>query len=327
MNKVPDFLTAEQISEAVGGIVHGDAKRKLFRLAFPRNAAPDSLVICLEDMNRERAIRSEAGAILLPLTLALPPHRTFIVTTMNLREALSRVIRLFADNGVLSNFPEEEPFLHETVIIGENVTIGKGASIGAHTVLENHAVIGQGVTIGTNCRIEASSILRDGVRVGNNVTIHSGAVIGGEGYMFSDEADAGLRIPSIGSVLIEDSAEIFENVTIARGILGDTVIGKGTKVDCQTHIGHDVIIGQHCRICAQCAIAGWAEIQNGVTLYGMCGVSNHVVIGKNATVYAFSVVTKDVSPLGKVSGNPATEHQEELKRNAFLRKLYKNRKG
>lgn len=322
-----DFLTAKQIAEAVDGIVQGNAQQRLFRLAFPRHATPDSLVICLEDMSRKKALHADAGAVLLPLALALPPGRTFIVTAMNMRKALFRVIRLFMESGMLPKPSGREPFLPETVVSGENVSIGQGTIIGAGTILGDHAVIGQNVAIGTNCRIGASSVLHDGIRIGNNVAIHSGAVIGGDGFIFFAEGEEMPRIPSIGSVVIENDVEIFENVTIARGILGDTVIGEGTRIDCQTHIGHDVVIGHRCRICAQCAIAGWAEIQDDATLYGMCGVGNHVVVGKAATVYAYSAATKDVRPYSAVSGNPAMKHQEELKRNAFLHRLYKHRKG
>ena len=327
MNGLHAFLTVGEVSKAVDGIVQGDADQKLFKLMFPSDATEDGLVICLEDMRRDSAIMAKAGAVLLPLTLGLPTNKTFIMTTMNMRDALFRVIRLFKEYGLLSKSYEAKPILHDTVIVGANVSIGKGTKVGAHTVIDDHVIIGQGVTIGENCKIEPGVILRDGVYLGNNSIIHSGTVIGGEGFMFSDEEGARLRIPSIGSVVIENHVEIFENTTIARGILGNTTIGYGTKLDCQTHIGHDVIIGHRCRVCARCSIAGWAELQDDVTLYGMCGVGNHVVVGKGATVYAASAVTKNIHPYTVVSGNPAMNHHEELKRNAFFRRFYKNQKG
>lgn len=327
MNSPKKCLTVEEIAKSVNGIVHGNGQREIYRLTFPRHATQDGLAICLEDMNVEEAIYSGAAAVMIPPKLMLPLDRTFITTSLNMREALYRVICLFLQQRLLIKTHETPPALHKTAVLGEAVVIGKGASVGARSILGNHVVLGQGVTVGSDCRIETGAIVHDNVCLGDRVVLHSGVVIGGDGYLFFKDTVGENKIPSIGSVLIQDDVEIWENVTVARGILGNTVIGNGTKIDCQTHIGHDVIIGRDCKICAQCAIAGWAEIQDSVTIYGMSGVTNRAIVGKSAIVQAVSAVTKNVRPGAAVSGNPATEHQKELKVKAFLHRLYKNGKG
>ena len=49
---------------------------------------------------------------------------------------------------------------------------------------------------------------------------------------------------SCGDVIIEDDVEIGAGCTIDRGVTASTVIGKGTKIDNQVHIGHDTSVGK-----------------------------------------------------------------------------------
>ena len=66
-------------------------------------------------------------------------------------------------------------------------------------------------------------------------------------------------------VILEDDVELGASCTIDRGVTGDTIIGKGTKIDNQVHVGHDTYIGKKCLIAAQTGIAGCNVIEGNVT--------------------------------------------------------------
>jgi len=62
--------------------------------------------------------------------------------------------------------------------------------------------------------------------------------------------------------------ELGANVTVDRGALGSTLIGKGTKVDNLVQIAHNVQIGEHCILIAQSGIAGSSKLGSYVILAG-----------------------------------------------------------
>ena len=68
------------------------------------------------------------------------------------------------------------------------------------------------------------------------------------------------HFPHIGGVLIEDDVYIGANACIDRGSLGDTIIGKGSKIDNLVHIAHNVNIGENVMIIANSMIAGSVNV-------------------------------------------------------------------
>src|SRR4029077_691274 len=101
-------------------------------------------------------------------------------------------------------------------------------------------------------------------------------------------------VPQIGNVIIRDDVEIGANVTIDRGALGPTVIGKGTKIDNLLQIGHNVVIGENCLVVAQAGIAGSTKLGNQVILGGQVGLAGHLKIGNKVSVSAQSGVMHDI---------------------------------
>jgi UDP-3-O-[3-hydroxymyristoyl] glucosamine N-acyltransferase len=106
-------------------------------------------------------------------------------------------------------------------------------------------------------------------------------------------------------VIIGDDVEIGAGVTIDRGALGSTVIGKGTKIDNLVQIAHNVEIGEHCLIVAQVGIAGSTKIGNYTVLAGQAGVAGHLKIGSQVTIGARSGVMTDIPDGQKWIGLPA----------------------
>jgi UDP-3-O-[3-hydroxymyristoyl] glucosamine N-acyltransferase len=115
--------------------------------------------------------------------------------------------------------------------------------------------------------------------------------------------------------------EIGAGCTINKGVSGDTVIGEGTKLDCQVHIGHDVVIGKRCLIAAQVGIGGNTRIGDEVVLYGQVGIAQNLVIGERAVILAKSGVSKNLPPGKTYFGYPAGEARGMYRELAALRHL------
>jgi len=183
--------------------------------------------------------------------------------------------------------------------VGERTIIGPGAvlSCGSH--------VGADCVIGDDAQLFPNVVLYDRTQIGRRVRIHAGAVIGGDGFGYVFHEGQHLKVPQIGNVVIEDDVEIGSNVTIDRGALGSTVIGKGTKIDNLVQIGHNSVLGEHCILCGQVGIAGSTRIGSQTTLAGQVGVAGHVSIGSRVTIGAQAGVMHNVPDGEKWLGSPA----------------------
>src|SRR5205085_2804736 len=134
--------------------------------------------------------------------------------------------------------------------------ISESATIGTGTVIQPGAFIGNNVVIGKNCLIHSNVSVYDHTEIGNDVIIHANTVIGSDAFYFKRRKDYYDKMLSCGRVIIHDRVEIGASCTIDKGVSGDTIIGEGTKIDNQVHIGHDTVIGKNCLFAAQVGIAG-----------------------------------------------------------------------
>ena len=124
-------------------------------------------------------------------------------------------------------------------------------------------------------------------------------------------------------MIIEDRVDIGAACTISKGVSGDTIIGEGSKLDCQVHIGHGVIVGKNCLFAAQVGIGGKTVIEDNVTLYGQVGVAQSIRIGAKAIVLAKSGVSKTLEGGKTYFGAPAIEARQYYREMAAVRMLAK----
>jgi UDP-3-O-[3-hydroxymyristoyl] glucosamine N-acyltransferase len=130
-------------------------------------------------------------------------------------------------------------------------------------------------------------------------------VIGSDGFGYVLDGAIHRKVPQIGNVIIGDDVEIGANVSIDRGALGSTSIGKGTKIDNQVHVAHNVEIGEHCILCGQVGIAGSAKLGNYVVLAGQVGIAGHLKIGNQVTVGSKAGVMHNIPDGQMWLGTPA----------------------
>lgn len=221
-----------------------------------------------------------------------------------------------------------------SAFIPDSCTIADSATI-AHGV-----VLGEGVVIGENCYIGANSVVEDNVHIGDGTTIHPlvyighscvvgkncevlpNTCIGSEGYGYAhDEKWNHYRIPHSGRVVLEDDVHVGANCSIDRGTIGDSLIGRGTKIDNQVHLAHNSVIGKNGLITAQFGMAGSSKIGNNFVTGGKTSVTGHITITDNVQLGGHSAVTKSITESGQYSGYPLQKMQDFLRTKAAMVKL------
>jgi UDP-3-O-[3-hydroxymyristoyl] glucosamine N-acyltransferase len=248
------------------------------------------------------------------------PYRAFIAVARELYPDALRACSLFEAKGVAPGaIVHPSAQIEDGVVVDPGAVIGPRAAIGAGTVIGPTAVIGPDVQIGRNCSIgPGASIIH--ALIGDGVIIHPGCRIGQDGFRFHTDGTGHTKVPQLGRVIVQDNVEIGAGTAIDRGAGGDTVIGEGTKIDNLVQIGHNVTVGRHCMIVAECGISGSVTLGDNVTLGGQVGIADHLTIGEGAMIGAKSGVVSNVPAGEKWLGFPAWPGREFLRATAALRK-------
>ena len=208
-----------------------------------------------------------------------------------------------------------EVYIGPQVVVQQGVEIGNGVCIHPHVVIYPDALIGKDTILHANCTIHERT------RICADCVIHSGAVIGAEGFGFVPTPTGFVKIEQSGYTVLEDGVEVGCNSAIDRPAVGETRIGRNTKIDNMVQIGHGCQIGAFCALAGQAAMAGGVKLGNGVILAGQVGIANQVKIGDRAIVSAQAGVHSDVAPREIVSGTPAMPHKTYLKVSAVFHRL------
>ena len=193
--------------------------------------------------------------------------------------------------------------------------------LGSGSVIQPGVHIGKQVEIGKNCIIHSGVVINDRTVIGDNVIIHPNTVLGTDAFYCQKKNGNYRKLHSCGRVVIKDDVEIGATSTIDRGVSGDTIIGKGTRIDNQVHVGHDTRIGQHCLIAAQVGIAGCVVLEDNVTLWGQVGIPANIVVGEGAVLLGQSAPIHSLEGGKTYFGSPAVEARSKYRELALVRKL------
>lgn len=321
-------LTLEQIARAVGGEAFGDASRAVRGVRPLDEAGPDDLSLVASPKYAAYIRGTRAGALLVARSVdAELPEDASGVRVDDAHAALPPILaRLYPERA-------PEPGVHPTAVVEEGAEVAPDASVGPHAVvgagsrvgagarLGAHVVVGRGCRVGEGTTLHPHAVLYDGAEVGARCVIHAGARIGADGFGFVWKDGAHRKVPQVGGCRIGDEVEIGANSTVDRGSIGDTVVGRGSKVDNLVHVGHNARIGEHVLIVAQVGISGSTRVGDGAVLGGQAGIGGHLTIGAGARVGAQAGVMGDVPAGASVSGYPARPHAEAMRAQGALFRL------
>jgi UDP-3-O-[3-hydroxymyristoyl] glucosamine N-acyltransferase len=307
-----------------------DGGTSIFDVAGLDEAGPPHLSFFDNKHAQPAFAKTKAGHCLVGEGIKQGPRGTVLLECSSVTRTFGKIASLFYPEhelGIRASSAAIDPSaeLEEGVVIAPGAVIGHGAKIGANSRIGANAVIGRGVCIGRSCEIGASAVISFAL-VGDFVVVQPGAVIGGSGFGFTSGQSGPVKVPQLGRVIVQDHVEIGANTTIDRGMLSDTVIGEGTKIDNLVQIGHNSRTGRHCILVAQTGLAGSVVLGDSVVLGGMIGVTQHVTIGAGAQVAGKSGVTGNLEG-GKVYGGiPARPIQQWHREVAALSLLAKRSK-
>lgn len=252
----------------------------------------------------------------------------------------------FARAAKLLRQAESSTGVHLSAVVGDDVELGRGVSIGpcavigdrakigAGTRIEAGASIGEGVVVGERCRIYPRAVLYPGTTLGDRVVVHSGAVLGADGFGYVRDVKTGnyTQFPQQGTLVLEDDVEIGANSTVDRGALNETRIRRGTKIDNLVHVGHNCDIGEDVILVALTGISGSSSVGKGAVIAGQVGIGDHVqigpgvILGGQAGVFSGSKVTAEgLKPGTVLYGTPARPLRQVLREQALLARMAKKK--
>jgi UDP-3-O-[3-hydroxymyristoyl] glucosamine N-acyltransferase len=184
-------------------------------------------------------------------------------------------------------------------------------------------VIGHHVAIGAHTYIQANCYIGSHTTIGERVIIQAGTIIGTDAFYFKQYPSHYEKWHSGGEVIIEDDVFIGASCTINKGVSGATIIGKGTKMDSQVHIGHGAVLGQHCLLAGQVGVGGKAIVGDRVKVYGQAGIANNITVGNEAIILAKTGVLQSVEGGKSYFGMPAEEARKKFMQIIAVRNLLK----
>jgi UDP-3-O-[3-hydroxymyristoyl] glucosamine N-acyltransferase len=313
-----------ELAAAVGGRVEGDADRRVRGVATLEEAGPDDLSFLTNPRYRPALQTTQAGAILVgpgvdvegrDLLVAPDPYLALAKILARLHPAPRPAPGVSPDARIGSGAA-----IGVGVAIAAFAVVGGGARIGDRVVVGAGAVIGEGSAIGDDTVVMPRVVLYPGTLVGARCLIHAGVVLGADGFGFATSAGTHHKVRQLGRVVVDDDVEIGANSTVDRGTLGETRIGRGTKIDNLVMVAHGVVIGPHGLLAAQTGVSGSTRIGSHVTMAGQSGAAGHLRLGDRVVVAAKTAVFSDVPDGSFVAGIPAIDHRA-WKRSVALVKM------
>lgn len=230
--------------------------------------------------------------------------------------------------------PAYPPGIHPTAVIAASAKIAAGTHIGPYCFVDEDAVIGEnailhsfvsiyrGARIGSRFFAHAHAVVREFCRIGDRVILQNGAIVGGDGLGYAKNLDGTwYKMTQSGPAVLEDDVEVQANACIDRATVGETRIGRGTKIDDLVLVGHASKVGGNSMLCGQVGLAGSTRIGDNCILAGQVGTAGHLTVGDGTVITAQSGVPNDVPERALYSGYPAVENREWLRMMAALRRL------
>jgi UDP-3-O-[3-hydroxymyristoyl] glucosamine N-acyltransferase len=240
--------------------------------------------------------------------------------------AFAKALEFFYPQKIVRPGISDKAVVSEQALIGKDVAvfpfsfISPGSFIGDGTIIYPGVFIGENTRIGSRCILYSNVTVRENITIGDRVVIHAGTVIGSDGFGYVFEKGEHYKIPQVGGVVIEDDVEIGSNVSIDRATIGNTLIGKGTKIDNLAQIAHNVRVGEKSLIVAQVGIGGSSEIGSFVSIGGQVAISDHSTVESGTMIAGQSGLAGHITK-GVYAGSPAIPHKTWLRAQALYGRM------
>ncbi len=322
-----------EVAAQLNARVMGDGAIEITGLASIASARSGDLVFVEDDKKLADAMASNAGAVIAGEFAAAARGKPLLISAQP-KLAFARAAALLYPPQPARAGVHPSAVVHASAVLGKDVAIGPNVVIEANVTLDDGvqigagSFIGAGAKLGPNCVLYPRVTIYAGAVLGSRVVVHSGAVLGSDGFGYVRDGATGHyeKFPQIGRLEIGDDVELGANVTIDRGALDATVIGRGVKLDNMVHVAHNVTIGHDVVIAAQTGISGSVVIEPNVIIAGQVGIADHVRIEEGVILGAQCGVPSNKVIRGKgilFWGTPARPIREYLKELAVLARLAK----
>lgn len=313
--------TLQQLADWVGGSVKGDATICITQVADLSSNNPEAIGFLNQDKYLSQAQSSTIGAIIAQPSVA-EQLSTHCIVVDNPHWAYAVIAQRLHPRQVQYKGVHPTASIHESAVLGENVTIGAFVSIQANVRIGDNSVINDRVNIEKDASLGLSAWIGSGVvitqrcELGNHVLVQSNAVIGSDGFGYAKAEDGWLGVPQLGTVRIGNHVDIGANTCIDRGALGDTIIEDGVKLDNLIQVAHNVRIGENTAIAATTAIAGSANIGANCTIAGGVRIVGHIRIADGTHIAMNTSVTHSIDNAGAYAGGTPMDTLRQWRKNA-----------
>jgi len=182
--------------------------------------------------------------------------------------------------------------IHPSAIISPGAQLDSSVEVGPFSVIDGQ------VSLGPGCRVGPHVYLTGRTTIGPDNEFHANCVIGGapQDVKYKDEP-TGLRI---------GAHNLFrEGVTVHRSAKPgeETVVGSHNFLMVNSHLGHNVRLGDRVIVTNGALLGGHAEVEDGVFISGNCMVHQFARVGTLAIMQGGSAVSQDLPPFTMAHGN------------------------
>ncbi len=300
--------TLGEVAAMVGGELKGPADLRITRVVPAGYDDPAGVTFAENEKYLAKCLASNVGAVIVKKGHGAVDRPAIYVDSP--RAAFAYLLSRFARPLPL------DPGVHPTAIVSPRASVDASAAIGAYAFVESGAVIGadcriypfayvgDSCVLGKGCIVFPHAVLYQDVKMGARCVVHSGAVLGADGFGFVWDGAKQMKVPQIGGVIFGDEVEVGANTCVDRATCGETLVGRGTKLDNLVQIGHNVTVGEDTVLAAHVGVGGSTSIGDRVSIGGAAAVTDHVSIADGVVIGGKSGVFRNIEEPGEYLGLP-----------------------
>lgn len=321
-------VTVGQLADGLGAEIRGNADLVIVAAQPIDAAGPQDITFVADKANVQKLRESRAGAALISpcLSDSLNAERTTLILVEDAHSAFVEILSKLRPRRPRSKVGvSPQAHVSATARIGRGTNIFPGAFVGDDVVIGENcdiypgAFIGHGCRLGDNVTIYPHVVIYGDVSIGSRVILHASAIVGADGFGYRLTDGRHQKTPHFGTVRVEDDVEIGACTTVDRAMIGETVVGEGTKLDNLVMIAHNCRLGRHNMFVSQVGLAGSVTTGDYVVCAGQVGVADHVHLGNGCVLGSKSGVHKNLTGGQRYFGSPALP-ESEAKRNLMAQK-------